>query len=124
MQVPAIPKSNTVHANGVLGISRVVFITPASNLAAFSKQLTAVVGSPPVSTNPIAGDSQFVWELSTPNQGNRRPTLLLRKADQSIDAELARGTGIFEVHFWISEGESRSLDCKWGRIYLVSLNSE
>jgi len=113
-RVPTIPVSNTVHDNQVLGVKYITYITPAANLAKFTEQFTAVFGTSPSEAG--------AWNLTTPS-GKLSTELILRAAKQDDEFEMERGSGVYEVGFWVVKGAKEGLvDSKWGRIVLVSVD--
>jgi len=123
-RVPTSPPSNAKHSNGVLGIAYLSYIAPESNLEAFSSQLKAVYGSEPV--KKVAGDGEVqAWTLKVPHpiqtlvQKGLSAEVHLRAAKDE-EKETGRGTGLWEVAFWVS-GESGTAKTKWGKIKYISV---
>jgi len=131
-RVPVSPPSNSVHSNGVLGIAALTYITPSSNFQAFSNQLTAVFGSTPT-TKIVDSVEVTTWTLHAPSliqagtkDGKKLPAeFRLRVANASKEEEITRGSGLWEVAFWNSEGpggDGRVAKSKWGKIRYIGIN--
>jgi len=126
-RVPTSPASNMVHPNGALGIATLTYVTPSSNLKAFSEQLTAVFGSQPF-TKMAYGYEVLSWSLHAPHPivvGDKTlpAEFHLRAADSSDEGEEARGTGLYEVALWVSGGTKSDGEVaknKYGKIRFVS----
>jgi len=129
-RVPVSPPSNSIHSNGVLGVAALTYITPSSSFEAFSEQLTATFGSSPI-TKTIDSAQVATWTLHAPSpvqaeikEGQKQLSaeFRLRIADSSNEGETKRGTGLWEVAFWVSEvhedGEAKS---KWGKIGYINV---
>lgn len=106
------------------------YVAPSSNIQAFSKQLSAVYGSDPA-IQDFDSNEVHVWTLEVPSpisvntkdvRKNLTTEIHLREAKQSVEGEVKRGTGLWEVAFWVS-GDSGSANSKWGKIRYLSVDS-
>jgi len=129
-RVPTSPPSNVIHPNGVLGVASLTFITPSLNLEVFSAQFTAVYGHEPTK-KMVGSDSFYVWSLEVPHpvksiikdSGKKyNAEVYLRGAKESDEGQVNRGSGLWEVAFWVS-GKGGPAYSKWGRIKYLSVDS-
>ncbi|KAH9890539.1 glyoxalase-like domain-containing protein [Cubamyces lactineus] len=113
-RVPLEPRSNTSHANTARGIAHVKLLVLSSQLAAYTKQLTTVLGVPPrdsAATGASASSSrEVVWELERqPEQSvetRTAPALLIMKAaedDEEREYVRTRGAGIYELGIVVAD---------------------
>jgi hypothetical protein len=103
-------------------------------LKAFSAQLAAFYGVDP-SAKVIDGQQVQAWSLQTPSpievetsDGKKKLSteLYLREANASIDEEVKRGTGIYEVVLWTSQNigtESILAQSQGGRLKLRPIST-
>jgi len=127
-RVPTSPPSNAVHKNGVLGVAALTYITPSNNFKAFRSQLTALFGSEPTTKTELESEVLLVWDVEAPVPilfGSVKHKLTsefqLREARKSDEDEAKRGTGLWEVAFWVT-GEGGVAKSKWGKIRYLSSN--
>jgi hypothetical protein len=129
-QVPRSPPSNSIHPNGVLGVAALTYITPSPNFQDLNRQLTAVFGSMPIMKAVDSGEVA-TWTVHAPSpvqvetkEGKKvlSAEFRLRAADTSQVDEMKRGTGLWEVAFWVSKGSGGdgTAKSKWGKIRYIS----
>jgi hypothetical protein len=127
LQVPIIPPSNAVHQNGVLGVAHLLYITPASILQAFASQLKSVYGSEPIHRTDEDNNEILVWTLQAPSAiekghgawGEKLSTEVHLRAASGSEDEAKRGSGLWEVAFWV-DGQSGQAKSKWGKIKFIN----
>jgi hypothetical protein len=97
LRVPSDPPSNTEHHSTARGIAFVRILVQPSALDDTVKEVTAVIGEPPVSSEA----HQIIWELNTPNQSPSSPPSLILSTPSTEDEEdfLIQSSGIYEVGF-------------------------
>ncbi|KAJ7272889.1 glyoxalase-like domain-containing protein [Mycena rebaudengoi] len=118
LRVPTEPDDNTQHPSRTLGVAHLVLLISESKFAAASKELTVVIGAPPI----LRTATEARWSLSTLN-GRTSPTLILSMASDQEQAHFVSnntGLGIYEVGFWVGEtGKKGSVNTPFGRIVWV-----
>ncbi|KAI0373174.1 hypothetical protein BV20DRAFT_962969 [Pilatotrama ljubarskyi] len=98
-RVPLEPRSNAEHPNTAQGIAHVKLLAATNELDAYAKQLTTVLGVPPVESTP----AKVVWELEQqPSHRDtaRTPTRLILSEPNDEEEEehlRTRDAGMYEL---------------------------
>ncbi|EPQ58673.1 hypothetical protein GLOTRDRAFT_73225 [Gloeophyllum trabeum ATCC 11539] len=121
-RVPLEPEGNAVHENGAVGVAHVRVLAEEAGIPALTREYTTVVGSPPVSSQPGADVS---WTLASTAAAHSIPDpVLVVSAPRDAQEEgylRERGAGLYEVAFWVVEGEGgkgdgESEETPYGRV--------
>ncbi|OBZ75973.1 putative ATP-dependent permease [Grifola frondosa] len=107
-RVPLEPSENAQHANTARGIAHVRLLTGKEEFDALARQLTSVVGAPPLTSTP----SEATWELEAQHLPGEKttdasPQLVLSVAESHEEGEYvrARGAGIYEIAARVGKGQ-------------------
>lgn len=128
MQVPLRPPTNTQHPNTTKALAHLHFIAPSNaDLQHFAKQVTTVVGHPPISSSSLS--QGFTWELISPASrssaeanvpSHPSPKLILSVVKPGDELEETRLPAdhrpiLYEVAFWADQAQETKMS-PFGRI--------
>ncbi|KAG5642319.1 hypothetical protein DXG03_002994 [Asterophora parasitica] len=116
-RVPTEPPSNTEHPSTTQGIAYIVILAPTQELQSISRQLTSVIGNPPVAST----ETEITWHLDALH-AKHGPSLVLRSPSDRSETAFVReeGVGIFEVAFAVKDSRREgSDDTPYGKVIWV-----
>ncbi|KAF5386834.1 hypothetical protein D9615_002017 [Tricholomella constricta] len=115
-RVPTDPPSNTEHPSTAQGISYIVILTASKDLLSISRQLTSVVGNPPVTST----NTESTWLLDTLRKKGG-PRVILKSPSNDNESAFVQeaGTGIYEVAFIVNDREEGNGSTPYGKIVWV-----
>ncbi|CDO71886.1 hypothetical protein BN946_scf184940.g33 [Trametes cinnabarina] len=124
-RVPLEPRSNAEHASKARGVAYVKLLVLPSELDAYAKELTSVLGVSPAASSA----SQVVWELErqpSDSQPYQAPTLVLNAAEE-YEEEIyvrERGAGIYELGVAVEDaGKAGVAYTPYGRVVWQAIGS-
>ncbi|KAF5318024.1 hypothetical protein D9619_012220 [Psilocybe cf. subviscida] len=116
LRVPSNPPSNAEHPSTTRGIAYVRVLVQPSALDDTVKEVTAVIGKSPVSSDA----RQVVWELNSPNKNpSSPPPRLILSTASTVDEQdfLVQSSGIYEVGFRVrTVADGSPIATPYGRI--------